>query len=697
MRRALVGCALVLSVAMAPLVPASARPTARDGTPERPMLADRDGDRLDDVLERRLRRADPADRQAVVVATDGSVTLAEARRLVGAFPVSRRLGIIHGFAARLTAGQARALARTQGVLRIDHDALVRATMDAARADYGVDAARATFGVTGAGVNVCILDTGVDPNHEQLDSKIIVWKDFVGSTTTPVDDHGHGTHVAAISVGDGSGGSSAAQFGGVAPEAGLWAGKVLDAQGSGSESGIIAGIDWCAGAAGVDVISMSLGSTFPSDGSDNLSRAANNAVAAGKVVTVAAGNSGDSPDSIAAPGAAADAITVGAASSWSAAPGAANHSDGIFLAYFSGRGGPTFAGDQKPDIVAPGVNVMAANANTGNGYIVHSGTSMATPFAAGAAALALQRAPAWSPGQVQTAMEATAEDYGPGGKDPDWGSGLIDVLALTANAADGSGSTSFPTHVHLADTVPDGGEWNHSFPVAAADLDVPIAATIVLGGQCQFFFPGFGCLDSEWSPDIDAALFDPNGIRIALSQCMVGNECGFGRQETLHAMPTVVGTYRIRVYAYLGSPNDGLGGPFDLDLSTGPAASDGSPPPPPPPPPPPSIHVGDLDRDSLWLTSTTWRAKATVLVHDGAHAIVPGVVVTGRWGTSGKVTCTTKDDGRCTLTRDLRKNRASIAFTVLGLSKASYTYVEADNHDEDDEDGSNGTKITVNRP
>jgi serine protease AprX len=700
MRRVLLGCALVLGMVIAPLAPVGARPRADDRAAERAILADRDGDRLDDVLEARLRRSAAGSRHAVVVATDGSVSVAASRRAIGAFPVSLRLGIIDGFAARLTAGQARALARLPGVLRIDHDAEVRATMDAARADYGVDGARQAYGLTGAGVTVCILDTGADGTHEQLDSKTITWRDFIGTSTTPYDDHSHGTHVASIAVGDGQGGASAQRYGGVAPDAALWAGKVLDAQGSGNESGIIAGIDWCAGSAEVDIISMSLGSVFPSDGSDNLSLAANRAVTTGgKVVTAAAGNGGDAPDTIAAPGAAPDVITVGASSAWSASAGSPNQTNGIFLAYFSGRGGAATA--QKPDIVAPGFNINAANANTGAGYVVHSGTSMATPFAAGSAALALQAAPGWSPLQLQGAMESTAEDFGPAGKDRDWGAGLIDVLALAASANGAAAATTFPTHVHLSGTVPNGGDWNHTFQIDAADLGVPIAATVILGGQCRLYFPGFGCLDAEWSPDLDAALFDPSGAQLALSQCMTGSACGFGRQETLHAMPTVAGTYRIRVYAYLGSPNNGLGGPFDLDLSTGPVGTPAPPPPPPPPSPPPTIHVSDLDRASATVNPTTWRAEVTIRVHDGEEQLTAGVDVRGRWGSNGSVTCRTaalaNGDLSCTLMRELKRAKTSIQFTVLGLTKSGYSYVAADNHDQADEDGSNGTRITVNRP
>jgi serine protease AprX len=690
----------VVSLLAVPFAPAGAAPRSHDPQAGGARLTDSDGDHLDEALERRLRRSGRTTRHAVVVATDGSLDLAGARRVAGAFSIGRRLEIVGGFSAKLTAGQIRRLASTPGVLRIDHDAVIRATMDAAKADYGVEGARADLGLTGAGITVCILDTGADPHHEQLDSKSIVWKDFVGTAATPVDDHGHGTHVASIAVGDGVGGPDAARFGGVAPAAGLWVGKVLNAQGSGSESGIIDAIDWCVDAPEVDVISMSLGSELPSDGSDVLGIAANNAVAGGKVVVAAAGNAGDAPDSMASGGAAFDVIAVGAASSWSAAPGVVNHSSGIYLAPFSSRGGPTFAADVKPDVVAPGVNVRAADANTGSGYTTLSGTSMATPFTAGSIALALQ---AWTgsaptPADVQSAIEATAEDYGPAGTDPDWGAGLIDVLALTSQAAGASGATVFPTHQHVSGTVQNDGEWTYAFEVGPDDLGVPIAASIVLDGSCEDFL-GFGCLFG-WAPDIDAELVDPTGELLDVSVCAAveagdpsPGPCAIGRQETLHAMPTVAGRYLIRLLPFGGSPNDGLGGAFDLDLSTGPVGDDVTPPPPPPPP---SIHVGDLDDASITLSSTRWRARATIRVHDGAHAAVSGVLVRGRFGPNGStLSCTTGAAGACTLKRDLNRTRLSIDFVVLGLSKEAHTYLAASNHDADGE--SNGTRIVVTRP
>jgi serine protease AprX len=677
--------------------PAGAAPRSHDdgaGGAVGARLEDADADRVNDVLERRLRKVERGARLDVVVASDGSLSVADARRAVGAFPVSRRLGIIGGFAGRLTAAQIRRLASTPGVLRIDQNATVRIAMDAARANYGVNAARAAYGLTGAGVDVCILDTGVDPNHEQLDSKAIVWQDFIGTELTPVDPHGHGTHVASIAVGDGTGGAQAATFGGVAPAAGLWAGRVLDETGNGDDGGIIDAIEWCAASPDVDIISMSLGSLLPSDGTDVLSLAANAAVADGKIVVIAAGNSGDDEDTISSPGAASDVITVGAVSDWSS--GATNHDEGPNLAYFSSRGGATFAGDQKPDIVAPGVTIRAARAGTVTGYVANSGTSMATPFAAGSLALAVEAEPSLTPAQALAAIESTAEDFGPAGKDPDWGAGLIDVLALTAEVQGLSAQHAFPQHVYVAGNVPDSGVYTYDFDLGAEALDVPIAATIVIDGDavCSLDLPPFGCLIWDFSPDLDAELLDPDGLELAVSTCAAGTECVTGRQETLHAMPTVPGTYQVRIYPFDGDPNNGLGGSFGMDLSAGPVG-EGSPEPPPPPPPP-SMHVRDLDDTSIPLTAKKWRARVAIRVHDGDHASLPGVVVRGRFGPNGSVlTCTTGTGGSCSLQRDLARTKASIVFTVLGLTKSGYAYQSGGNHDPDGD--STGTKITVTRP
>lgn len=685
---------LCLAISFSSPLSASAAPSRVPHRVERLALRDADGDRLGEVLESRMRGRPLDHRYDVVVVTDGSVSVRDAKLAAGSFRVEQRLPIVGGFSATLSGGQVTALAGLAGVLRVEADVKVYATMDAARADFGVDHARSAFGLTGAGVEACVLDTGVDPNHEQFDSKTIVFRDFVGNSTVPYDDNKHGTHVASILLGDGIGGPDAARYGGVAPAAALVAGKVLDANGSGTSSDIIDGIGWCASRPSVDIISMSLGTQFGSDGSDPISAAVNNAVAAGKVVVVAAGNSGDAPYTVGSPGAAAGAITVGAVADWSAAPGAPNHSDGVYLAYFSSRG-PTMDGRMKPDVVAPGVSITAAARGTTSGYATYSGTSMATPFTAGTIALALQAQPGWTPAQVRAAVEGTAQDRGVPGKDVDWGAGLLDAYALGALATGGSGQTTFPPNTHVSTSVSDNGLWTYPFTIGSDALGVPVAATIVVGGSCTFFFPGFGCLDSNWSPDLDARLVDPTGGVLDESTCALGAECGIGRQETLHAMPTVTGTYRIEVYPFADSPNYGAGGPFELDLSYGPV---GSTPPPPPPPPPPAttIHVGDLDGSAARVTTRKWESWITIAVHDATETFLPGVLVTGRWnsGTS-TVSCTTNTNGMCTIAKIWPTSRASATFTVVSLRLSGMTYDATANHDPDGD--STGTSIAVARP
>src|SRR5919197_1711464 len=141
MRRSAAWIVLVLALTLvAPDAAGAASRSHRQKAPSKALLADRDGDRVDDRLERRLRAA-PGRSQAVVVVTDGSVLVGAVGRSIGRFAVSRKLPIIHGFSARLAPGQIRALARLTGVLRIDLDGAVHATMGSARADFGVDTAR----------------------------------------------------------------------------------------------------------------------------------------------------------------------------------------------------------------------------------------------------------------------------------------------------------------------------------------------------------------------------------------------------------------------------------------------------------------------------------------------------------------------------------------------------------------------------
>ena len=154
------------SISAAPL-PESSLPVPGSKAARPAHLIDRDGDRVSDGLQATIAAARPGDLFRVIVAYSGPGNAAAARQAVGFFVLHHEFKIINGFSATMTAAQIRALAQQPGVFRIEEDFPVSVKLDAARPDFGIDAARAGFGVTGAGIKGCIVDTGVDPNHEQL--------------------------------------------------------------------------------------------------------------------------------------------------------------------------------------------------------------------------------------------------------------------------------------------------------------------------------------------------------------------------------------------------------------------------------------------------------------------------------------------------------------------------------------------------
>lgn len=684
---ALAAAALFACAALTALPSKSAPLATSVGGARAVHLADRDGDRISDGLQASLATARPGDLFRVVAAFSGPGNAAIVRQAVGPFALHREFRIINGFAATMTAAQIRALSQHAGVFRIEEDFPVSIKLDASRHDFGADAARAAFGFTGTGIKGCIVDTGVDPNHEQL-SNVAAFVDMIDGATLAYDDHGHGTHVASIAFGDGTGGAGADPYRGVAPGVAIHAAKVLDKSGSGSDSGVIAGIDWCV-AQGVHIISMSLGSAASSDGKDALSRASNAAVAAGVVVVAAAGNSGDEPGTVGAPGAAAEAVTVGACADWSAASGAPNHSDGIYLAPFSSRG-PTLDNRVKPDVCAPGHAITAAKAGTVAEYVTYSGTSMATPFVAGTVALGLQAAlqsgPA-TPAAMRQHLEATAQDRGPAGKDNDWGAGLVDAYAFVARIKGLTGyqPTVFPQYQRIAGNVTTHGLWTHEFTLGQGELGVPIGATVTIDGQVKCMLSLLGlCFSAQWDPDLEARLVDPRGVVLAQGTCLAGSECGgIGRQESIHAMPSVAGAYKIQVYPADDSGNQGKGGSFFLDLSRGPlgsAAGNSYP----------AMHVGTLTASTTG-NKTGWKATVTITLHDADHQrLNSAATVTGVWsdGYSGNSSCIASS-GQCSVTSGtIPKRKGTAVFAVTGVSANGLAYQPA---------GNEVTSITVTRP
>ncbi|MDA8244746.1 MAG: S8 family peptidase [Elusimicrobia bacterium] len=259
----------------------------------------------------------------------------------------------------------------------------------------VNAAAAWDYTAGKGVKVAIVDTGMDYTHPDLAAHYKGGYNEVTNTGDPMDDHGHGSHVAGTigAVRDGNG------VVGIAPEADLYAVKVLDKNGSGQYSWIVAGIEWAI-EHHMDVINMSLGGK---SGTDALAQVMKKAKEAGVTVVCAAGNDSGPVNY---PAKYPEAIAVSASDS----------SDK--LAYFSSKG-PEIA------VIAPGVNIYSVK--KGGGYTSMSGTSMASPHVAGLAALAIG-AGAHGPDAVRAALTRAATKL-PGLKPTDQGAGLVDAFKL----------------------------------------------------------------------------------------------------------------------------------------------------------------------------------------------------------------------------------------------------------------------------
>lgn len=301
-----------------------------------------------------------------------------------------------------------------GVVMLELDGILSIQNGDAAVLHGVDTVWADTGYDGAGATVAIIDTGIDGAHASLDDlddddstydpKVIGFYDPVnnpgltnGTEVFPYDDQGHGSHCAGTTAGTGA---PTYEHIGMAPQANLVGVKVLDAGGSGSFATVMAGMQWTVDNRyefNIRAASMSLGGPgaieWTSSEEDSVNRYGNEMVRAGIALFIAAGNNGVSGQ-IGTPGSAEDVITVGALDKNSA------------IAIYSSQG-PTEEGRVKPNVAYVGSNVMSVAFNTGDQYTDMSGTSMATPGAAGVAALMLQANPDLSPFDVRNIMQETS--------------------------------------------------------------------------------------------------------------------------------------------------------------------------------------------------------------------------------------------------------------------------------------------------
>ncbi|GAB3472620.1 S8 family peptidase [Actinophytocola sediminis] len=384
------------------VVPADAWASVRTGVLDR---------RLFDVLS--LLRdgfgdASRADLPLIVQGTPAEVTTDGAT-------VSHTLSTVDAVAVRQPKGTTAGFwAAREPTRRIWLDGLRRPSLDVSVPRIGAPAAWRA-GYTGARVPVAVLDTGIDDTHRDLRGRVAAKKNFTADRNTR-DTDGHGTHVASTIAGTGA--ASRGRNTGVAPGANLLVGKVC--QGSGcAESAILAGMEWAAGA-GAKVVNLSIGGQDTA-GDDPLELAIERLSARhGTLFVVAAGNDGGlGAETVSSPASADAALAVGAVDDQDA------------LASFSGRGPRVADGALKPEIVAPGVDIVAARSRfsergeRGEDYVSLSGTSMATPHVTGAAAILAQRHPDWTGARIKAALVGSAEPLADAGT-YEQGGGRVDV-------------------------------------------------------------------------------------------------------------------------------------------------------------------------------------------------------------------------------------------------------------------------------
>lgn len=282
---------------------------------------------------------------------------------------------------------------------------------------------------GRGITVAMLDTGV-AFHPDFDNRIIAFKDFVHGKKGLYDDSGHGTHVAGCLCGSGL--ISSGRYRGIAPACRLVVGKVLDENGDGVIENMAQGIIWVLDhQREYDIrilnISIGMGENTEKERMNHLLALVDEAWQSGLIVVCAAGNMGPDAMTISPLGARREVITVGC------------HEGGYFgdrkhlCENYSGRGPSPYA-LKKPDIVAPGTDIVSCNARVRkagrfyrDGYIAKSGTSMATPVVSGGLALFLQKYPFYSNEQAKQKLLYTAKDLNDPWNKQGWGMIQIDRL------------------------------------------------------------------------------------------------------------------------------------------------------------------------------------------------------------------------------------------------------------------------------
>lgn len=515
--------------------------------------------KLDDHLQRLAKTKSGTNRVDVIVKVRGDSLgqVADKMRRRGD-KIRSSHPSVEALAAEVRRDGLAALAADPAVERVSLDAPVTpfGRPQKARKSYkaptapAVNVLRETLGLTdvaysGWGIGVAIIDSGIQPLAD-FDTRITAFRDFTkddvadGRVVPAYDDYGHGTHIAGLIGSNGS--LSKGQYKGVAPKARLIGLKVLDAEGNGKTSDVIAALEFAArnkAALGIDVVNLSLGHPiYEAAATDPLVQAVEKATRAGLVVVVAAGNVGENPETgvvgyagVMSPGNAPSAITVGAVKT----KGTVERSDDRIPDY-SSRGPTWYDALLKPDVVAPGDAMVSNVARTawlakkypalvtksdeGGSFLKLSGTSMSTGVTSGAVALVLEaqrfgglrRVAEANPGSETWTWDRWATEYRKLPKlsantvkavlqysaiNVASGEGAYDPLTQGAGAINAEGAVRLAYSVDV--TAPLGTQWLSSFGDASSSIAaeiVPWTQRVYWGGR-EVIGPSLAVNELAW--------------------------------------------------------------------------------------------------------------------------------------------------------------------------------------------------------
>jgi serine protease AprX len=350
--------------------------------------------------------------------------------------IKHKLPMIDSYVVEIDQDELIQLQNEEGILSYELDTHITAQMNRASEIIQLKWAHER-NILGQGIGVAIVDTGLSLHKDFTENgnRVVGFHDLIHGKTEPYDDNGHGSHVAGIVGGDGF--LSGGKYIGVAPKCNLIGVKVLDQKGDGNISDVLVGLQWIIDNKdkyNIRIVNISVGTSTKNIADENslLVSGVDALWDAGIVVVVAAGNNGPGPMSISTPGISRKVITVGSSD------------DKITVELFgnrrsdySGRG-PTVSCIKKPDIVAPGSNIVSCNTmknyqryrynllnnprsdNMSLMYTVKSGTSMATPIVSGAIALLLSKYPKMTNKDVKLKLRDTAIDLGYPWSKQGWG-------------------------------------------------------------------------------------------------------------------------------------------------------------------------------------------------------------------------------------------------------------------------------------